>query len=79
MDKLLAKVIADMAIFLEFSDESVVDGDAAIEVMEQIDAQLQLASDSTKSALMLSFESIAEDYGDRADFVRSLSDVFGLN
>lgn len=43
-DARLVKIIADMAIFLEFSDEESLDPDIAVGMMESIAAELQLLS-----------------------------------
>lgn len=75
----LIKVIADMAIFLEFADEHSLNPDAAVEMMEHIAAELQLLTDDEKGRVIDSFAEIAKAYrGDESDFVKALPDTFGL-
>lgn len=75
----LIKVIADMAIFLEFTDEHSLNPDAAVEIMESIAAELQLLTDDEKARVIESFENIAKTYhGGEASFVEALPDMLGL-
>ena len=75
----LVKAIADMAIFLEFSDENVVDDDAAIAVLEQMGAELQLMDEATKSSFIAKLAVISNDYSDdQSDFVSGLAESLGL-
>lgn len=75
----LVKVIADMAIFLEFTDEDSLCPDAAVGMMEHIAAELQLLTDAEQSRVIKSFAEIAKAYrGDEADFVKALPDTLGL-
>lgn len=78
VDEHLAKAIVDVAIFLEFSDENTIDGDAAVAAMEQLSAELQRMSDPAKASLAQRFHEIAYVYGDRAQFVRDLTDSLGI-
>lgn len=54
-DKHVVKVLADVAIFLEFTNEDLLNPDVAIEVMEQLSAKLQLMSLEEKSSLCSTF------------------------
>ena len=56
IDEHLAKAIADIAIFLEFSDEGVVDGDASVAAMEQLSAELQRMAEPARAALAQRFK-----------------------
>lgn len=58
----LIKVIADMAIFLEFADEHSLNPDAAVEMLEHIAAELQLLTDDEKGSIIDSFAEIAKAY-----------------
>lgn len=79
IDKHLAKAIIDITIFLEFSDETVLDADASVGAMEQLAAELQLMSQDTKNSLIEQFQSLASEYpAGRGDFVRSLAETMGL-
>jgi hypothetical protein len=79
IDRHLAKAIIDLAIFLEFSEEDLVDANAAIGAMEQLAAELQLMSDDAKNGLVLRFRELAHAYGERAEFVEGLADSLGLS
>jgi len=75
----LVKIIADMAIFLEFSDEHSFNPDAAVEMLEHIAAELQLLTDDEKESIIDSFAEIAKAYrGNEYDFVKALPDTLGL-
>jgi hypothetical protein len=78
VDKHLAKAVVDIVVFLEFSEEGVLDADAAVGTMEQLAAELQLMSDETKSSQTHRFHELAREYGDRAKFVESLGETLGL-
>lgn len=79
INKHLAKAIIDIAIFLEFSDDSILDADAAIAVMEQLASELQIMDEDAKMKLIKQFQMLVAEYaGDRAEFVRTLPDTLGL-
>jgi hypothetical protein len=78
VDKHLAKAIVDMAIFLEYSSEDVLDADAAVGAMEQLSAELQLMSDEDRASLNQCFRELADSYGGRANFVKGLIESLGL-
>lgn len=76
----LLHVIADMAIFLEFTDENSLCPDAATGMMESIAAGLQRLTDAEKARVTGSFAEIAKAYrGDEADFVKALPDMLGIS
>ncbi|HEJ3814683.1 TPA: hypothetical protein SL458_003832 [Pseudomonas aeruginosa] len=79
VDKNLAKAIAEIAVFLEFSGDKVIDQDSAVQTMEQLASTLQEAGIETKQSLCNQFGNIAKSYsGEQAEFVESLADSFGL-
>ena len=78
VDRHLAKVVIDMAVFLEYSDGNVLGEDASVEAMEQMAAELQLMSESAKEALIQRFHELADEYGGRAAFVSNLPETLGL-
>ncbi|EJL04999.1 hypothetical protein PflQ2_0678 [Pseudomonas fluorescens Q2-87] len=79
INKCVARAIAEIAIFLEFSGEDVVAPDASVQALEQLAATLQMADLKTKNALCLQFSEIATEYSDeQADFVESLGEALGL-
>jgi hypothetical protein len=56
------KIITDCAIFFEFTNENLLNSDLAIEVMEQIAAELQLLNDSERLEIVRLFHEISEEY-----------------
>jgi hypothetical protein len=58
----LAKIVADLAIFLEFTSEELLDPDAAVEAMEQIAAELQLLGDEERNNLAKIFIDLSNGY-----------------
>ncbi|WP_126355996.1 hypothetical protein [Cedecea lapagei] len=75
----LVKVIADIAIFLEFTDEERLDPDTAIEVMEQMSAELQLLDDNDRKDIINIFHNISKEYlGNKSEYVKELPDSLGL-
>jgi len=79
IDQHVARAIVELAIFLEFSADDVVDPDAAIQRLEQLASTLQMMDLESRSSLCSQFKSIAMEYSDeQARFVESLGDVLGL-
>jgi len=78
-DARLVKIIADMAIFLEFSDEESLDPDIAVGVMENIAVELQLLSLDDKMKVANAFDLISKEYqGDHAIYIKKLPESLGL-
>jgi hypothetical protein len=75
----LAKIVADLAIFLEFTSEELLDPDAAVEAMEQVAAELQLLGDEERNNLANIFIDLSNEYeGDKLEYVRDLPESLGL-
>ncbi len=75
----LVKVIADIAIALEFTDENLINPDVAIEMQESIAGTLQSLDEVNRKYIADVFESIATYYnGEIADYVRSLPANYGI-
>lgn len=75
----LVKVIADIAIALEFTEETLINPDVAIEMQESIAGTLQSLDEVNRKDLADVFESISALYnGEIADYVRSLPDNYGI-
>ncbi|MBK4770375.1 MAG: hypothetical protein FT726_12005 [Pantoea sp. Morm] len=75
----LVKIIADMAIFLEFSDEESLNPDIAVGMMESIAAELQLLSLDDKKKVENTFDLVSKEYqGDRAVYIKELPKSLGL-
>ena len=77
--KFLVKSIADMAIFLEFTDASSLDPDVAIQAQEQLASNLQLMDSSIKEVFLTDMKQLAKDYPtEHASFIESIASSFGL-
>ncbi|MFS2002166.1 hypothetical protein ACEN9F_00940 [Duganella sp. CT11-25] len=75
----LVKAVVDMAIFLEFGDESLVDPDAAMQAMEQMAAELQCMDAWNRLDFRLQLATLADRYPpEKADFVAGLAEAFGI-
>lgn len=76
----LVKAIADMAIFLEFSSEELLDADASVEAMEQLAMELRLMGDDDRNNLASQLKNLAAEYGDarKVQFVENLPESLGL-
>ncbi|WP_083839001.1 hypothetical protein [Rhodanobacter fulvus] len=79
INKHVAQALVEMALFLEFSGDMIIDPDAAVQALEQLSSTLQMANVETKASLCLHFENIALEYqGDKAEFVRGMGEELGL-
>lgn len=75
----LVKVIADLAVFLEFTNEELLDPDLAVEALEQIAAELQLMNEQDRDDLADMLRNISKEYtGDKGNYVRGLPESLGL-
>lgn len=75
----LVKIIANLAIFLEFTDEGQLDPDLAVGMMEQMAAELQSLNDYDRNDITKIFQDISREYtGDKCEFVKELPEFFGL-
>ncbi|MCA6223106.1 hypothetical protein [Photorhabdus antumapuensis] len=75
----LVKVIIDLAIFLEFTSEELLNPDSAVETMEQMAAELQLLNDDEKQEVVMIFYDLSENYtGDTYEYVKGLPESLGL-
>ena len=74
-----AQVIANIAIFLEYSTNDVINEDASIEAMEQLAADLRALDGNSRRELALGLRCIASSYnGDAKKFVENLPDILGI-
>jgi len=70
----LSKALVAAFVFLEFSDDVVVDPDAAVAAMERMVAELQELDPDEQEELLALFSSVSEDYSAKyTDFVLSLA------
>ncbi|MGC6388437.1 hypothetical protein ACMV8I_12355 [Ewingella sp. S1.OA.A_B6] len=75
----LVQIIANLAIFLEFTDEGQLDPDLAVEMMEQMASELQSLNDDDRNNITKIFQDISREYtGDKCEFIKKLPESFGL-
>ncbi|MDN2484227.1 hypothetical protein MML63_01025 [Kosakonia sacchari] len=75
----LAKVVADLALFLEFSNENVLNPDAAMQALEQSAAELQRLSPDDKHHIAAIFVELSRQYdAENAAFISHLPQTLGL-
>lgn len=78
-DTCLIKIIANMAIFLEFTDEESLEPDIAVEMMESISAELQRLNSDDKKKVVDVFNEISEEYkGEQVAYIKQLPEMLGL-
>lgn len=76
----IAQALVELALFLEFSPESVIDSDAAVQAMEQLSSTLQNADAETRGSLGAHFSKLSKHYsGEQARFVETLAEGLGLH
>lgn len=70
----LSKALVAAFVFLEYSDDAVVDPDAAVATMERMIAELRELDSDEQEELLALFSRVSEDYSSRyTDFVLSLA------
>jgi hypothetical protein len=75
----IAIAVANMAVFFEFCSDDTLDPDTAIQVMEQLCADLQALDESSRQELVASFRAIAPRYeGEVRAFVEDMPYAFGI-
>mgnify|MGYP001025914437 CR=1 FL=1 len=75
----LVRIIADIAIALEFTDETLINPDVAIEMQENIAVTLQYLDQADREEIAVAFENISILYeGEVADYIRSLPANYGI-
>jgi hypothetical protein len=74
----LARVIANVAIHLDFSGE-VIDEDDIVEIIEQLAIDLQDLDGESRKILSDAFRHIAPEYeGEFREYVETMPDGFGI-
>ncbi|WP_343610810.1 hypothetical protein [Novosphingobium sp.] len=77
-DPQVMKALIDIAIFLEFSDDRIIDPDAAVSALEDLAANLQMATPETRAELTQGIRSLVGSYPDRVEFVSDLPETLGI-
>lgn len=78
-DMQLVKIIADLAVFLEFTDEALLDPDLAVQALEQVAAGLQLMDNHQRNEIANTLKDLSKQYtGDKEEYIRSLPESLGL-
>ena len=76
----LARIVLDLILFLELSDDSTVDPDTAVTQMESIAVNLQALAPSDRGRFVALAEQCADERESERerDFLRSLPAAMGL-
>jgi hypothetical protein len=74
----LVKAIVDIAVFLEFTDEKLLNADVALAAMEQLASELQKMPLDEKDMFVRRCRDVAESYGEKEQFVRDLPESLGI-
>ena len=73
------RCLVETAIFLEFSDESVVDPDSSVEMLEAISSELQGLNSNDIKYFKAQIKEIANNYFDeKKEFVIGLPKYLGI-
>lgn len=78
--KLRARVIANAALVFEFSEDTQIDPDLAVQALEQMASDLQRLSPDDQRAFAGAFRSLSSSYEHppHAEFVADLGALLGL-
>jgi hypothetical protein len=69
----VARLVANLFLFIEGSDEDAIENDTAVHVIEQISADLESLDRSFLRKVIAAFENISPEYDDGDDkFVRDI-------
>jgi len=69
----IARLVANLLLFIEGSDEDAIENDTAVHIIEQISADLESLDKSFLRKLITAFENISPEYDDGDDkFVRDI-------
>jgi hypothetical protein len=80
VDKQLARAIAHVAIFLEYTSEKYLDEDAAVKAMEQLAGDLQRLDDGFRRNLSEALRLIAPEYREEfRQFIAEMPETFGID
>ena len=75
----LARTIANLSIFLEFSSEEAVNEDSALQALEQMGADLLELDEQDRRELSDVFRSISNEYkGEHKEYVATLPYSIGF-
>jgi hypothetical protein len=81
MSRTLVQVIAQVAVFLEFADESVLNLDAAVKQQEDMAFQLQQLGPADRREFTRLLSEVADEWPSACgrDYLRALPGAFGLS
>jgi hypothetical protein len=78
--KNLVEIIANLALFLEFSDESVLDLDAAVKQQEELAFRLQQLSPSERLEFIRLLNEVADEspFEEQKNYLKELPTMVGI-
>jgi hypothetical protein len=75
----IARIFADFILFLDLTDDEILDPDAAVEMMEWLGSRLNALDKGFLRELVDAFDAIAPEYsGEAQDLVRDIPYGFSL-
>jgi hypothetical protein len=75
----LVRALVDLCVFLEYSDDNVLDPNAALKAFEDLSVTLQSADPSVQRSVRAEISKLAATYdAEKSSFVESLADNIGL-
>ncbi|MGJ8522575.1 hypothetical protein R84981_001263 [Carnimonas sp. R-84981] len=78
-DYRLIRIITNIAIFLEFSDDNTIDPDIAVGLLEDIAGEFDQFPNDSKQEIVNIFHKIASEYKEeKSDFIRTLPETLGI-
>ena len=80
MNRVLVRVIAHLAVFLEFADEATLDPDVAVKQIEDLAFQLQQLAPTERREFMHLLNEVAGEWArePERDYLRSLPEAMGI-
>jgi hypothetical protein len=77
---IFAKIVADIAIFCEFTNDDLLNEDTAVEMLEELAFRLKDLGTVDKAHIAAQFEQLSFDYPEEkiADYVRGLPESLGI-
>ncbi|MDW5415708.1 hypothetical protein R6242_03880 [Iodobacter sp. CM08] len=81
MDDHLVKALVDVAIFLEFSNQELLNEDLAVDMLEKLSSELQLINDDLRSELCEKIKDLSDKYEgiEKKVFVNKLPETLGID
>jgi len=77
-DPALTRAIVELVLFLELSDENLVDPDASVSALEQLSHTLQGASADTRQSMVEQIRTMSHHDPEASKLIAELPETLGL-